>query len=49
MPEEIAEERGLGLTTIESHLAHYVSLGMIPVTQFVSREKVDVIIEASKR
>lgn len=48
MPEEIAQERGLSLTTIESHLAHYVSLGMIPVTQFVSKEKFDKIIEASK-
>lgn len=49
MPEEIAKERGLGQTTIESHLAHYVSLGMIPVSQFVGKEKFDVIIEASKR
>jgi hypothetical protein len=48
MPEEIGQERGLGLTTIENHLAHYVSLGMIPVTQFVSKEKFDKIIEASK-
>ena len=48
MPEEIAEERGFGLTTIENHLAHYVSLGMIPVTQFVSKEKFDKIIETSK-
>ena len=49
MPEEIAQERGLGLTTIESHLSHYVSLGMIAVTQFVSKEKFDIIIEASKK
>ena len=49
MPEEIAQERALGLTTIESHLSHYVSLGMIPVTQFVSKEKFDKIIEASKK
>ncbi len=48
MPEEIAQERGFGLTTIESHLAHYVSLGMIPVTQFVTKEKFDKIIETSK-
>ncbi|MBI3519810.1 MAG: helix-turn-helix domain-containing protein [Bacteroidetes bacterium] len=48
MPEEIANERGLGLTTIETHLAHYVSLGMIPVTQFISKKKLDVIIECSK-
>ncbi len=48
MPEEIAQERGFGLTTIENHLSHYVSLGMIPVTQFVSKEKFDKIIETSK-
>ncbi len=48
MPEEIAQERGFGLTTIEGHLAHYVSLGMIPVTQFVTKEKFDKIIEVSK-
>jgi hypothetical protein len=49
MPEEIARERNLGLTTIESHLSHYVSLGMIPVSQFVAKEKVDIIIAASKK
>lgn len=46
---EIAEYRGLSLTTIEGHLAHYVSLGMIPVTQFVPKEKFDRIIEFSKK
>jgi hypothetical protein len=48
MPEEISKERGLGLTTIESHLAHYVSLGMIPVTQFVTKDKFERIISASE-
>ena len=42
---EIAEARGFAITTIEGHLAHYVSLGMIPVSQFVAKEKFDVIME----
>lgn len=46
---EIAEARGFAITTIEGHLAHYVSLGMIPVSQFVAKEKFDVILEASKK
>ena len=46
---EIAIERGLAITTIENHLAHYVSLGLIPVTQFISKEKFDKIIECSKK
>ncbi len=46
---EIAEARGFAITTIEGHLAHYVSLGMIPVSQFVAKEKFDAILEASKK
>ncbi len=46
---EIAQERGFALTTIEGHLAHYVSLGMIPVSQFVAKEKYDVIVASSKK
>jgi hypothetical protein len=46
---EIAEARGFAITTIEGHLAHYVSLGMIPVSQFVAKEKFDMIMEASKK
>lgn len=45
---EIATERGFALTTIEGHLAYYVSLGMIPVSQFVSDEKFKKILERSK-
>ncbi len=40
---EIAEERKLSTTTIESHLAYYVGAGEIPVTQFVSQETTDLI------
>ena len=46
---EIAETRGFALTTIEGHLAHYVSLGMIPVSNFVAKAKFDIIVEASKK
>ncbi len=46
---EIAESRGFAITTIEGHLAHYVSLGMIPVSQFVAKDKFDIIIETSKK
>ncbi len=46
---EIAKERAISITTIESHLSHYVSLGMIPVNQFVPKEKYDLIIAASKK
>jgi hypothetical protein len=48
-PFEIAKERGYALTTIEGHLAYYVSLGMIPVTQFLSKEKYDMIIECYQK
>jgi len=40
---EIADERKLSATTIESHLAYYVGKGEIPVNTFVSQEKADLI------
>ena len=46
--EEIAKERNMVPMTIESHLAHYVSLGMIDVKQFVDEEKMKNIIAVSK-
>lgn len=46
--KQIAEERGFVVTTIEGHLAHYVSLGMLNVQDFVSKEKMDKVIEAIK-
>lgn len=42
-PEEIAGERNLSLTTIESHLAYYVSTGEIPVNKLLSQEMVELI------
>jgi len=46
---EIAELRQMAITTIENHLAHYVSLGMIPVTQFVPKEKHEKILESYRK
>jgi hypothetical protein len=40
---QIAEERKLSITTIEGHLAYYVSTGEIPVNKFVSAETTDLI------
>jgi hypothetical protein len=40
---QIADERKLSTSTIESHLAHYVSIGEIPVKGLVSQELIDLI------
>jgi uncharacterized protein YpbB len=40
---QIAEERKLNITTIEGHLAYYVSTGEIPINIFVSKEIIDLI------
>ncbi len=37
---EIAKQRGLKDTTIESHLARYIGAGKLPITDFVSDEKI---------
>lgn len=44
-PEEIAKERGFVETTILSHLAHFIKTGEIDVLQFLSKEKLDKILE----
>ena len=40
---EIAVESNLNASTIESHLAYYVSTGEIPVNKFLSQEIADLI------
>jgi ATP-dependent DNA helicase RecQ len=40
---EIAEERSLAASTIESHLASFVKAGVLKVEDFVSAEKIAVI------
>ncbi len=41
--EQIAGERNLAISTIESHLTHYVASGVIPVEKLISREKLSLI------
>ncbi|MFV0592773.1 MAG: helix-turn-helix domain-containing protein [Draconibacterium sp.] len=41
----IAKERGLVETTISSHLAHFVKTGEIDVFQFLTKEKLEKILE----
>jgi len=45
--EQIASERGLAVSTIEAHLSHWVSLGEMDVTQFISHQKLDQIIRVA--
>jgi hypothetical protein len=46
--EEIAAERNMVTMTIEGHLAYYVSLGLLNISDFVEKEKRDNIIAVSK-
>ena len=45
---QIAEERDMSTSTIEGHLAHYVGTGDIPVTDFVSPGKTELIASRFK-
>lgn len=42
---EIAIERGFATTTIESHLAYYIGLGVLDVNQFLKEEKLKKIVD----
>ncbi|MBN1339707.1 MAG: helix-turn-helix domain-containing protein [Bacteroidales bacterium] len=41
---EIAEERGLVLSTIEGHLAHFVGTGDIPIEKLLPPEQIEKIV-----
>ncbi|HEX2935548.1 MAG TPA: helix-turn-helix domain-containing protein [Bacteroidales bacterium] len=43
--EEIAAERGMSVTTIEGHLAHYIGIGELEVTKVVDSDKLQRISE----
>ena len=45
---EIAKLRNMTSQTIENHLMHYVSLGMIPYEQFLSKEKYNQFLSVYK-
>ena len=47
--EIIAKQRGMSLTTIEGHLAHYVTKGELKATDFISEEKMNNIITVAKK
>ena len=47
--EEIAKERQLAETTIESHLSYYVARGEISIVTFVDEYKIKPILEVSRR
>ncbi len=41
--EEISKERGLGISTIEGHLARYISKGLIKLTDIMPSEKAETL------
>lgn len=43
--EEIAEERGFGITTIETHLAHYIGTGELDIFDIFPKEKINKVID----
>lgn len=43
--QEIASERGMAVSTIEGHLAHYVGTGDLELKKFVAPDKATAIIE----
>ena len=47
-PKEIAKNRGLSLSTIEGHLAHYVACGEVDIDTLLAKEKLDTITTTFK-
>ncbi|PIQ21314.1 MAG: helicase, partial [Cytophagales bacterium CG18_big_fil_WC_8_21_14_2_50_42_9] len=45
---EIAAQRGLAITTIESHLARYVQSGDIPIATFLDPVKLEQILTVAR-
>lgn len=43
--EQVASDRGLSPTTVESHLAYYVRLGELDVNLFIDKKKLDKIVQ----
>jgi uncharacterized protein YpbB len=42
---QVAQTRGLTVSTIESHLAYYIGTGEVDILRLVPKEKVDLITE----
>ena len=45
---EIAEQRGLALTTVEGHLATFVGSGELEISRFMSKQKLEKILSTIK-
>jgi hypothetical protein len=43
--EEIASLRGMAVSTIEGHLAHFIGTGELDITKFVTPEKLEIITD----
>ncbi len=43
--EEIAEERGFGVSTIGTHLAHYIGTGELEIFDIFPKEKINKVID----
>jgi ATP-dependent DNA helicase RecQ len=46
--EDVAKERNLTYNTIEGHLSYFVALGELDISEFVSTEKQQLILNAIK-
>ena len=44
--KEIADQRGMVESTIEGHLAHYVGMGVLDISELVDEEKISLIEQA---
>ena len=42
---EIASQRGMATSTIEGHLAHFIGTGELSINQFVTPERVNIIVD----
>src|SRR6202008_2923021 len=47
--EAIAKTRGMAITTIEGHLAYFITKGELSANNFLPPEKIDNIITVSKK
>ena len=47
--KEIAAERSLAITTVETHLSHYITTGELDVNDFVPLDKQELISSAAEK
>lgn len=47
-PKEIAKKRRMAVSTVEGHLAHFVTKGTLDLFQLIDRRKYDVIVRCAR-